>query len=92
MTTAGELATDRIDDLVREAEAERLSTSVRAAHARAVGGTTVRRIVRGLTHGVLAPARVSRVTHPEVQHELLGRRVAYFAGSLEDTRKEGETR
>ena len=73
MFAAGELATGRIQDWVREAEAERLASSVRAAH---VGGTTVRRLRHGLTQDVLAPVRFLDTAHHEVRQEVGGPRIA----------------
>lgn len=69
-----ELATDRIQDLVREAEAQRLSGSVHAAHA-GLEGTTAR-LAHGLTHGALAAERFFHVAHHEVRQGLRGARVA----------------
>lgn len=62
-----------IQEWVREAEAERLSSSARAAHA---GGTTVRRLGHELTQGVLAPVRFLHTSHHEVRQDVGGRRVA----------------
>ena len=69
MFGVGEMATVRIQNLVQEGEAQRLSSSVRAAHV-GRGGTAVRRLM----HGVVAAGRFFRVAHPEVQQGLLGQR------------------
>jgi len=66
---AAEMAAYKTQDLVRDAEAQRLSSSVRAAHV-GPGGTAVRRLM----HGVVALGRFFHVAHPEVQQGLLGQR------------------
>jgi len=68
---AAAVAAYKIQELVREAEAQRSSNSVHAAHARAAGGT-----IRRLTHGVLAQGRLFHVARREVGQELRGPRLA----------------
>ena len=68
MFTAGMasgMAAYKIQELVREAETQRLSSSVRAAHA-GPEGTTVSR----LTHGVVAAGRFFHLARREVRQEL----------------------
>jgi len=60
-----------VQDWVREGEAERVASSVRARHTGAAGGT-----IRRLTHGLIAPGRLFHVAHAEGQRGLLGGRVA----------------
>jgi len=66
-----ELATDRIQDLVRDVEARRLSISVRAPHADPEETT-----VRWLTHGLIAAERFFHVTRRKVPQELREPRLA----------------
>ena len=66
-----EMATDRIQDLMHEAEAQRLSSSVHATHT-GLEGTSV----RWLTHGVVAAERFFHVARREVRQELREPRVA----------------
>lgn len=62
---AAGLAAYAIQDLMREAEAQRLSNSVHAAHA-GLEGTTA----RWLTHGALAAERFFHVARREVRQGL----------------------
>jgi hypothetical protein len=58
---------------VREGETQRLSSSVRVAHA---GRTRVRRVAHGVTQGVLAPVRSLHTARREARQEISGPRAA----------------
>ena len=67
------LAVEMIRDWVREGDARRRSSSVRAPRTRRIG---IRRLGHGLTQGVLAPVRVLHATHREAPQQVDGPRLA----------------